>query len=103
MAVVIPVSSTICGGMDATGVDQRGQLAEHVAAADLHRPDLGDGVAPAVSGQASRAFAAAGGLEVDDDEGGLPQSDSSASASVRVRAQLCSQLPHATLTVGRSD
>ena len=41
-------------------VDQRLELAEHLAAADLDRADLGD-VAP--------AGAAAGGLEVDHDEG----------------------------------
>ena len=46
------------------GVDKRGQLAEHLAAAHLDRADLGDGVD--VVTVAVRA--AAGRLEVDDDE-----------------------------------
>ena len=45
-------------------VDQRLELAEHLAAAHLDRADLGD---------AAAGRAAAGGLKVDDDEGDLAQ------------------------------
>ena len=47
-------------GIGSAGVDQRLELAEHLAAADLDRADLGD---------VGTGRAAAGGLEVDDDEG----------------------------------
>ena len=67
IAEVMPVSATICGGMLAARIDERGQLAEHRAAAHLDRPDLGDRVVALAGG------AAAGGLEVHDDEGRLPQ------------------------------
>ena len=49
------------------GVDERGQLAEHLAAAHLDRADLGDGVDVV----AVAARAAARRLEVDDDERGV--------------------------------
>ena len=67
IAVVIPVSATICGGMLRPGIDQRGQLTQHRAAAHLDRADLGDRVMALAGGPS------AGGLEVDDDERGLPQ------------------------------
>ena len=51
----------------AAGVDQGGELTEHHAAAHLDRADLGDRVAVVAGG------AAAGGLQVDHDERGLPQ------------------------------
>jgi hypothetical protein len=53
-------------------VDQRGELAEHGAAADLDRTDLGDGVG-SVSVGAFRA--SAGGLQVDHHESGVAQRD----------------------------
>ena len=53
-------------------VDEGGELAEHDAAADLDRPDLGDGVARRAVG----AFrASAGGLQVHHDESGFAQRD----------------------------
>ncbi len=46
------------------GVDQGRELAEHLTAPDLHRPDLGDGL---------RQRRSTGGLQVDHDEGDLTQ------------------------------
>ena len=60
----MPVSTAISGGMRAAGIDQRRELAEHLAAAHLDRADLGDRLG---------VGAAAGGLQVDHDEGDLPQ------------------------------
>jgi hypothetical protein len=51
----------------APGIDERGQLTQHRAAAHLDRPDLGDRVVALAAGPPS------GGLEVDDDERGFPQ------------------------------
>jgi hypothetical protein len=59
MAWVMPVRKVIDGG-----VHQRGERAEALAAAQLHRPDLGD---PVVRRRA------AGRLDVDDDEGDVAQ------------------------------
>ena len=93
IAVVIPVSATICGGMLRPGIDQCGELAEHLAAAHLDRADLGDRVVVLAAG------APAGGLQVDDDERGLPQRQVSRQR-IDVRE---AQLAHA-LTVGnRTD
>ena len=83
IAVVMPVSCTICGGMLRLRVDQGGELAEHHAAAHLDRADLGDRVGGrSVAGRR----ASAGGLEVHDDESGLAQrqfvAPSTASSSV---------------------
>ncbi len=64
IAVVIPVRVTIWGGMGATGIDEGGELADHLAAPDLHGADLGDAVACGIG---------PGGLEVDDDEGGVEE------------------------------
>ena len=55
----MPVSTVISGGMAAPGVDQGLERAEALAAAHLHRADLGD---------AAVARRAAGGLEVDHAE-----------------------------------
>ena len=51
-------------------VHQGGELADHLAAADLDRADLGDRVVAAVR---TGLGAAAGGLQVDDDERDVPQ------------------------------
>ncbi len=59
IASVIPVSTVMNGGIGTTGVDQRPELAQLLAAADLDRADLGDPVA---------VGCAAGGLQVDDHE-----------------------------------
>ena len=73
-------------------IDQGGELAEHHAAADLDRADLGDRVGGVPVG-ARRATA--GGLQVDDDESGFAQRHSrraadrgrrSSAASARGRA-----------------
>ena len=64
IAVVIPVSATIVRRDAGARVDQRGQLADPLAAAHLDRADLGDRV---------RRGAAAGGLQVEHDEGDLAQ------------------------------
>ena len=73
----MPVSATICGGMLRPGIDERGQLAQHRAAAHLDRADLGDRVMALAGGPS------AGGLEVDDDERGLPQRQVSQRINVR--------------------
>lgn len=70
MAVVMPVSVTICGDR-AARIHQGGELAEHLATAHLHGTDLGDRVeSPAILVALGPT---AGGLEVDDDEGRLAQ------------------------------
>ena len=63
MALVMPVSTAISGGMCALRVDQGLELAEHLAAAHLDRAELGDRV----------RLRAAGGLQVDDAERHLGQ------------------------------
>ena len=56
----MPVSTEMKAGIGAARVDQGLELADDLAAAHLDRADLGD---------AALGRAAAGGLEVDDDEG----------------------------------
>ncbi len=53
----------------AAGIDEGGQLAEHLAAADLHRTDLGDGVVAVA--RCLRGGAPTGGLQVHHHEGGV--------------------------------
>ena len=69
MAEVMPVSCDDLGRNASAGVDQRGQLAEHRAAAHLDRADLGDGVA-VVHRRRSRG---PGRLEIHHDERGVAQ------------------------------
>ena len=78
---LMPVSTEMNGGIGTPGVDQRLELAQPLAAADLHRADLGDLAA---------LRRPAGGLEVDDDEGHL----------VQRRAQLVEGRLRATATGG---
>ncbi len=59
-------------------IDERGEFAQHRAAAHLDSADLGDRVVALAGG------AAAGGLQVHDDEGGLAQRD-----GIHVEGQLC--------------
>ena len=51
-------------------IDQGGELADDLAAAHLDRTDLGDRVSVSVRGGVRPR---SGGLEVDDDERGVPQ------------------------------
>ena len=79
---VMPVSTWMNAGIGSPGLDQGLELAEHLAAAHLHRTELGD---------RARGRAAAGGLEVDDDEGQVGQRG--AQIVQRALDRLC---PHAS-------
>ena len=64
MLSVMPVSTEMNGGIGEPGSTRVGELAEHLAAPDLDRPDLGDRVL---------ARRDAGGLQVEHDEGDLAE------------------------------
>ena len=64
IASVMPVSTVMNGGIGRAGVDQGGELAHLLAAADLDRADLGDPVA---------VRRTAGGLQVQHHERDVAQ------------------------------
>ena len=87
IASVIPVSTVMNGRDRHAGVHERLELAEALAAAVLHRADLGD--------RAGRG-GAAGRLEVDDDEGDVVRARSSGrrgEASVRMSERRSASVP----------
>ena len=67
MAVVMPVSATICGGMDRPGSTRVASSPSTDPAADLDGADLGDLVVVAPA-RCRLAGPSAGGLQVDHDE-----------------------------------
>jgi hypothetical protein len=109
IAVVMPVRDDLRRDA-APGVDEGAELTEYLAAAHLHRADLGDGIrrAGALLGRP-----AAGGLQVHDDERDLAQQEVAGAVRIAAAGQADpvgpeeveaeAQLAHAPTVGNRTD